>query len=63
MGVSAFVLEDEQIRDVDDPDSEMGDQFPEHARRLEDLESEFCADAYEYDVRIETLIRGGEFPD
>ena len=63
VGVSAFVLEDQEVRDVDDADAEAGGQSAQHGCRFDDFEGEFGADADEHDVGVQTVGGAGEFPD
>ena len=61
--VSAFVFEDQEVRDVDDADAQARRKFAEHGGRFDNFEGEFGADADDDDVGVESVVCAGEFPD
>ena len=61
--MAAFVLEDQQVRHVDDAHAQARREFAEHGGRFDDFEGEFGADADNHDIRIETVVCAREFPD
>ena len=63
VGVQSLGLEDHQVRDVDDADTEGGAFAAEHGGRHDDFEGHFGSNSTQDNVWVEAIVRGGEFPD
>jgi hypothetical protein len=59
----ALVLEDHDVRYVDDAHAEIRYTTSQEGGGLDDFEHELCADTDEDDVRIEAFVCAAEFPD
>lgn len=61
--VRPFRLQDHQVCHVDHPHAELRAPSPQDRGRLDDLERELGANPDEDDVRVESVVGAGEFPD
>ena len=61
--VSAFMLEYQEVRDVDYTHTQARCEPAQHGRRFDDFEGEFGSDADYHDLWVKTVVRASKFPN
>lgn len=63
MRVQRLRLEDHEVRDINDADTQGGARASQDGRSSDDFEHHFAADADEDNVRVQAVVCAGELPD